>query len=141
MHIAVPGSWSCESNTCAWSTITPSVPQISLSELVGNVENYQHQLVRVTDTVSVGIPFCTKMMCPESNPCCNSCNSSLQFTHEDQAVRLEGLSCGGNECTYEANCPYAANALVSVVGFVRANTFEDITNIRIDVSNSELIGD
>ncbi|MEC9465210.1 MAG: hypothetical protein VX834_05475 [Myxococcota bacterium] len=138
MHVATPGSWSCEENTCAWNTIIPSTPVISLADLIANVETYQHQLVRVTDTVSLGVPFCTKMFCSEENPCCNNCSSSLEFTHEDTSVRLAGLNCGGNECTYQDNCPYADGATVSVMGFVRAHTFEDFTNIRIDVTSSEL---
>jgi len=51
--------------------------------------------------------ICTKIACPESDMCCNSCGASLSIESGGASIELRGSSegmeigCSGNECSLE----------------------------------------
>ena len=130
-----PGLASDRTGTCQ-PAVSP-ITEVSLGSLVADPASYAGQLVTVTDVVSSTLAMCTKMACSVTNPCCNACSANLQFQHGGTSVQLGGLSCPGNECTWEANCPYAAGTWATVTGTVVVDTFGGSTSTRIEVTDHE----
>ena len=138
LHVSSVGSWACENNTCSWESTSPDVPEITLEQLAANPSTWANQMVEINAQATVGFPMCTKMFCGPANPCCNNCNASLVFQPENSsAITLTGLSCNGNECNYESNCPFANGAWIKVQAWVRVQTIGLNTHTRLEVTSSE----
>jgi len=99
---------------------------VSLDDLLNDPKAWIGQAVAVTAPVDAGPMYCTKMACSQDNPCCNTCGAGMQFIGKGgngvaSEVDLEGLSCGGNECTAMDECSYPIGDTVTVWGVVAEN--------------------
>ena len=86
---------------------------------------------------------------PSALPCAPKCsavpkthavtaNASMVFRPENGSdIKLTGLSCGGNECNYQDNCPFEDGAWVTIQGWVRVHTIGTTTFTRMEVTNSQ----
>lgn len=90
-----------------------AMAEVSVSELRANPEFYNGRVVVVRGALKTGYGFCTKMACPDTNPCCNSCGSELLLVDQsadspDSGIGFhengQALGCSGNECNFMDNC-------------------------------------
>lgn len=86
----------------------------TVAELRANPAAYEGHFVAVRGDIRRRVAACTKIGCPMSNPCCNTCNASLNLfdtggdpTASEGVYLTEngaGLSCSGNSCDYQNHC-------------------------------------
>jgi hypothetical protein len=84
---------------------------VTVAQLEANPQDFDGKKVRVVASPKVETVACTKMACPESNPCCNRCGGAFKI---GQDIVLNGATeawgCGGNECTWRSSCTgFASN--------------------------------
>lgn len=74
---------------------------VTLAELRSNGARYSGRVVRVAATVGVGVSMCTKIGCPQTNPCCNQCAAQFAIDGDVKLFGANGVNygCTGNECS------------------------------------------
>jgi len=92
--------------TCAYAEVT-------VAELVADPRQYDGRVVLVRGALMPGHGYCTKMACPDTNPCCNSCGSQMLLVDSladspGSGIEFrdngEVLGCSGNECNFMDAC-------------------------------------
>lgn len=88
--------------------------EVTVAQLIANPAAYNGRFVAVRGEILRRVPGCTKIGCPETNPCCNSCHASLNlFTPGADPTLSEGIylteggepvACSGNSCDYQNHC-------------------------------------
>lgn len=86
----------------------------TVAELLANPAAYDGHFVAVRGEILRRVAACTKIGCPVSDPCCNTCNASLNLydaggdpTTGEGVYLTEngaGLACSGNSCDYQNHC-------------------------------------
>ena len=87
---------------------------VTIAELLANPAAYDGRYVAVRGEILMRTPACTKIACPVSNPCCNTCHASLNLyapgadpTTSEGIYLTEGgepVSCSGKSCDYQNHC-------------------------------------
>ncbi len=112
---------------------------VTVKELRTNPAKYAGKRVVVDGYVSAGLAACTKIACPQSDPCCNQCGANQRLA-DTPGYDRNGLTltdsngefgCSGNECNYQDNCS-VEDSLTRIVGtFVKGPT-----NYTIEVQST-----
>jgi len=86
----------------------------TVAALLANPAAFDGHYVGVSGVVETAIPTCTKIACPTSNMCCNTCSAEQRLYDTDvQPAVLAGVTliegdavhgCSGDSCTYEDHC-------------------------------------
>jgi hypothetical protein len=115
-----PGT-QLDPSTCACTPVC-DVPAgyaaVEASEILADPPSFAGQQVAVTGPAVMGLVACTKIACPDTDPCCNACFAGLQLVTADGQLELSGMGCGGNECTVADNCTVPPGTPVTAWGIV-----------------------
>lgn len=147
LHPAVPGRWSCESQTCAWR-YWGTFQQVDFEDLLADPKAYtgdgQTPTVELTWTATKN-PFaaCTKIACPDdpadpTDQCCNMCSTGMKFVGASAngvtpEVSLSGIGCQGNECNWDQQCDFFDGSLLTVWG----RLFESYGQLHVEVYGAQ----
>ena len=86
----------------------------TVAALLSNPDAFEGHYVGISGVVETAIPTCTKIACPTSNMCCNTCSAEQRLFDTDvQPAVLAGVTliegdaphtCSGDSCTYQNHC-------------------------------------
>lgn len=87
----------------------PSYTRVTLGQLQANPAAYAGDAVEVEAEPEAGPAACTKIGCPVSNPCCNTCYTPFRIGAQPAEIELTGapgatFGCSGDSCNPTASC-------------------------------------
>ncbi len=75
---------------------------MNTKQLFLSKESYLNQEIQIEVTPQVYKKLCTHQLCPEEEPCCNSCSAQLSINYNEEIIPIIGTTCSGNNC--ELSC-------------------------------------
>ncbi len=98
---------------------------VPLAAIRARPARWEGRRVKLAGRATVVGIACTAMACPGKG-CCNACGATMVFrgsprtlrdgSVDPRHIRLEGLRCGGNECTVRDGCPFRNGGRITAWG-------------------------
>jgi hypothetical protein len=89
---------------------------IGSAEFFADPLAFSGQQVALSGPAMIGPSACTKIGCPDTDPCCNACFAGLSLTNPEGQIELSGMDCSGNECNVADSCTVPPGTDVIVWG-------------------------
>lgn len=94
---------------CSDTGVGPGYTPVSLAALEADPAAFSGMAIEVEAEPAAGPAACTKIACPVSNPCCNTCYAPFRIGSEPSPIDLTGapgatFGCSGDSCNQYASC-------------------------------------